>query len=485
MKFSRIVLLFISSVFLIQNSFAVEWWQKIENDWTPSVVNIEMSWKNYLNGEDAIGASQATGFVVDAENGYVVTNAHVAGSNPGLFKITTFNNESIKARLKYIDPWHDFAILKYDPKELSFKAKEVVLGTQKELHAGDELVLIGNSSGEGLSAKTGNISKLFTNRGANTLARYSHYIHTSLPRAGGASGAPLWNKDGHVVGLHAIGREQESFELRIDYVADALKQIQAGHYPKRGDLFIKLSTLTWSEAQKYLLYPKSFVEAAPKENEELHQVLFIQDTLFGSKASELLKKLDVVVAFKLPTGEYKKIGYSLYDFDDYVNHHVGENITLQIFRRDGDSGKLLDVILPVADANQSFSKNYMSYAGAIFQDVTPGLALSLGTQQQGVFLSQADPGTTFYDVGMDVGRAQGRKNVVLKSINSQTIENLAMFQKIISGIKEDKEFTAIVCDFMEVNRNDGCRFLEMHFEPDEIPHNYYWNSTSLNWDSIH
>ena len=477
------VFLFIS--LFHQMAIADEWWQKIEADWKPSVVSIETTWKYYLNGEELIGSIEATGFVVDAENGYIVTNAHVAGTSPGQYRISMYNDESIKAKLKYVDPWHDFAILKFNPADLSFKAKAVILGSHSELKAGEQLVLIGNSSGEGLSTKIGNISKLFVNRASNTMGRYSHYIHTSLPRAGGASGAPLWNQSGHVVGLHAAGNEQESFELRIDYIVDAIRQIQSGQYPSRGDLFISLNTVTWSDAEKWLLYPKSYVDSAPKENADLHYALVVGSTLAGSKASEFLKQGDVIVAFKLASGEYQKIGYSLYDFDSYVNHNVGENIALQIFRRVGDSTTLFDVTLPVSDANNSFAKTFCTFAGATFQNVTPSLAMTFGIDQKGVFITEAAPGTTFYNVGSDVNKRQGKKAAVIKEINSSSIDNLEMFTKKIFGIPNEAKFTATVCNLMNVSRDTDCQFLEMALDDGEKIQTYAWSPTTLNWETVH
>lgn len=303
MKLLFVLLLSLSPLPGLAGNLDATWWQKIEKEWKPSVVTIQMSWKYYLNTEDEIGSSIATGFLVDADLGLVATNAHVVGANPGKYSLTFFNNYKVRAKLKYLDPWHDFAFLQFDvhdPNIKNLKIKSVVLGSHSELKEGNELALIGNSSGEGLSTKTGSINKLFVNKGENVLARYSHHIHSSLPRAGGASGSPLWNKSGHVVGIHTSGNEQESFELRIDYIQDALEQLRKNETPKRGDLYIRVKTISSSDAESWYGYPSSNIESAPKENVNLHYALIIDKFIDDTAASKKLKIGDIIVGIRNP-----------------------------------------------------------------------------------------------------------------------------------------------------------------------------------------
>lgn len=69
---------------------------------------------------DAACASEATGFVVDAERGYILTNRHVVGSGPFWGYVVFDNHEEVDAYPVYRDPVHDFGILRFDPKAIKY-----------------------------------------------------------------------------------------------------------------------------------------------------------------------------------------------------------------------------------------------------------------------------------------------------------------------------------------------------------------------------
>jgi S1-C subfamily serine protease len=64
--------------------------------------------------------SEATGFVVDSERGYILTNRHVVGSGPFWGHCVFDNHEEVDCYPVYRDPVHDFGLLKYDPKALKY-----------------------------------------------------------------------------------------------------------------------------------------------------------------------------------------------------------------------------------------------------------------------------------------------------------------------------------------------------------------------------
>lgn len=64
--------------------------------------------------------SEATGFVVDAERGYIMTNRHVVGPGPFWGYCVFDNHEEVDCYPVYRDPVHDFGILRYDPKAIKY-----------------------------------------------------------------------------------------------------------------------------------------------------------------------------------------------------------------------------------------------------------------------------------------------------------------------------------------------------------------------------
>ncbi len=65
-------------------------------------------------------SSQATGFVVDAERGLILTNRHVVTPGPVVAEAVFLNSEEVRLTPVYRDPVHDFGFFSYDPKELTY-----------------------------------------------------------------------------------------------------------------------------------------------------------------------------------------------------------------------------------------------------------------------------------------------------------------------------------------------------------------------------
>ena len=59
--------------------------------------------------------AQATGFVVDAERGLILTNRHVVTPGPVTAEATFLNREEVQLYPVYRDPVHDFGLYHYDP----------------------------------------------------------------------------------------------------------------------------------------------------------------------------------------------------------------------------------------------------------------------------------------------------------------------------------------------------------------------------------
>ena len=65
-------------------------------------------------------SAQATGFVIDAKRGLILTNRHVVTPGPVTAQATFQNREEVQLYPVYRDPVHDFGIYRYDPAKLKF-----------------------------------------------------------------------------------------------------------------------------------------------------------------------------------------------------------------------------------------------------------------------------------------------------------------------------------------------------------------------------
>ena len=104
-------------------------------------------------------SSQATGFVVDAERGLILTNRHVVTPGPVVAEAVFRNNEEVRLTPVYRDPVHDFGFFRYDPAELQYIEPTELPLIPGAAGVGREIRVIGNDAGEQLSILAGTIAQ--------------------------------------------------------------------------------------------------------------------------------------------------------------------------------------------------------------------------------------------------------------------------------------------------------------------------------------
>jgi serine protease Do/serine protease DegQ len=133
--------------------------------------------------------------IVDAKNGYVMTNAHVVKDAREIL-VTLKDNRRLAAKLVGSDPGTDIALLKVERAGLV----EVPFGDSDVLQVGDFVVAIGNPFGIGQTATSGIVSAL--GRSGLSVEGYEHFIQTDASINPGNSGGALVNLKGELVGIN-------------------------------------------------------------------------------------------------------------------------------------------------------------------------------------------------------------------------------------------------------------------------------------------
>src|SRR5579871_5571358 len=110
-----------------------------------------------------------SGVIVDAKNGYVMTNHHVIKDAREVV-VTLKDNRRLAAKLVGSDPGTDIALLKIQAANLV----EVKIGDSDELQVGDFVIAIGNPFGLGQTATSGIVSAL--GRSGLSVEGYEHFI---------------------------------------------------------------------------------------------------------------------------------------------------------------------------------------------------------------------------------------------------------------------------------------------------------------------
>jgi serine protease Do/serine protease DegQ len=137
-----------------------------------------------------------SGVIVDAKNGYVITNAHVV-KDAERIQITLRDNRRLPAKLVGSDPGTDVALVKVQADRLV----ELKFGDSDALQVGDFVIAIGNPFGIGQTATSGIVSAL--GRSGLNIEGYEHFIQTDASINPGNSGGALVNLKGELVGINS------------------------------------------------------------------------------------------------------------------------------------------------------------------------------------------------------------------------------------------------------------------------------------------
>lgn len=174
--------------------------------------------------------SAGSGFVIDREDGLVITNRHVVDSQNASYQVVTKNGEAVEVpRDKiFLDPINDIAILEVVfPEDLD--VGEVELGDSSALVPGQLVIAIGNALGMfDNSVTTGVVSALGRqiDVGQSASEILVDVIQTDAAINPGNSGGPLLNSAGQVIGVNtAVAGDAENigFAIPIDNVEVALE----------------------------------------------------------------------------------------------------------------------------------------------------------------------------------------------------------------------------------------------------------------------
>jgi serine protease Do/serine protease DegQ len=194
--------------------------------------------------------SAGSGVIVDARNGYIITNYHVI-ENANEITVTLLDNRSFSAKVLGSDEGADIALLQAKQPNLVAMA----LGDSSRLEVGDYVVAIGNPFGLQHTVTAGIVSAL--GRTGINPEGYEDFIQTDASINPGNSGGALVNLRGELVGINSAilsgsgGNIGIGFAIPVNMAKGVMDQLIKYGQVKRGVLGVNIYDVTPDVAKEY------------------------------------------------------------------------------------------------------------------------------------------------------------------------------------------------------------------------------------------
>jgi len=289
---------------------------KVVEKITPSVVNIRVT----ITVQDIFGQTQEQegigSGVIYTEDGYIITNNHVAGDAEKLV-VTLYDGSEYPATLIGADEKTDVAIIKIEADNLEAAS----FATMDNTKVGDIVVAVGSPYGLDQTVTMGVISAK-----GRDITIPVNLIQTDAAINPGNSGGPLVNSVGQVIGINTLIYSPSGasagigFAIPSDTVVNIAKQII--EYGRAIIPYIGVEMDSNNATGIIGVYISGVDPGYPAENA-------------GIRAGDVITELDGV-----------KVSNPYELFAQILKHDIGDEVTVKIYR----NGEYLTITLELAES---------------------------------------------------------------------------------------------------------------------------------------
>ena len=387
---------------------------------SPAVVNIRVSqtvntgghfgdeaFRRFFGLPDVPGggqrevASAGSGVIVDAENGYILTNHHVVDQADQI-QISTIDGEVFDAEIVGSDAATDIAVIKVDARGLT----DMPIGDSESVRVGDFVLAIGNPFGLGHTVTSGIVSAL----GRSGISRdgYEDFIQTDASINPGNSGGALVNLHGELVGINSAiisrtgGNVGIGFAVPTEIASSIMRQILDFGEVRRGLLGVSIADVN--------------AEVAEALNSSVTSGALITRVEPGSAAEDAgLQVDDIIVGVN-----DKKISGAAELRNTIGLMRSGDDVEIE-FYRDNDKRKT------------STSLGQQRATASVGAEIHPGLvgaqfAEASAAREDGVEVTAVEPGSPAAQRGLRAGD-------IITAINRRPVRSLAELNEIASSYR--------------------------------------------------
>ena len=400
---------------------------------TPSVVNVytqtrvrirsplldDPFFRRFFNVPDVprerVSQSLGSGVIVDAEQGYILTNNHViAGSTE--ISVILADGRSFDAELIGTDPDTDLAMIRVPAEDL----QALPLADSNQLRVGDFVVAVGNPFGLGQTVTSGIVSAL--GRAGFRGLEFQNFIQTDASINPGNSGGALVNLRGELVGINSAiftpsgGNVGIGFAIPSAMAKYVMDQLSRFGEVRRGTIGIYAQNLTAELAGAFGL--------------ENGKGALVAEVAVDSAADQAgIRAGDVITAL---AGHEVKNAREFYNVEGRLP--LGESVSVE-FVRDQDNKQVRLVAEALKEVDGVAIDRRL--AGATFEDLPVKLR---SDRVKGVLLSRLEPASRLARNGL-------RPGDIITGVNRQGFRNMSGFEETIASARGSL--------YLQVHRNGG------------------------------
>jgi Do/DeqQ family serine protease len=340
-----------------------------------------------------------SGVIIDAKEGYVVTNNHVVDQADEII-ITLKDGRQIEAKKLGSDADSDIALLQIDADDLT----EIIISDSDKLRVGDFAIAIGSPFGLGQTVTSGIVSAL--GRSGLNIENYEDFIQTDAAINSGNSGGALVNLRGELIGINTAilgpngGNVGIGFAIPSNMMHNLAKQIIEFGEVRRGVLGVSGRSVNSAIAKAMEL--------------ETNQGGFIEQVMPDSAADEAgIKPGDVIT---------KVNGKSIKTFNELRGKigtiGLGKNVELTIVR----NGKEQELNVKLKQSQAS------NVAAANIHRMFEGAKLENNNNKSGVIIVDVAENSPAQLIGLQSGD-------LITAINRTRINNIAELRDYLKDNK--------------------------------------------------
>jgi len=354
-----------------------------------------------------------SGVVVDARNGYVLTNNHVV-ANADEVEVVLADNRTFKAEWVRTDRLSDLAVVKIKPEGLI----EAPLGDSDKVEVGDCVLAIGAPRALPQTVTAGIISA--KGRRTTQSEMYQDFIQTDAAINRGNSGGPLVNMKGEVIGInnHILtasgGNEGIGFAVPSNMARNIMKQLIDKGKVTRGYLGVRIQNVDENLAKSFDVpstkgaLVAQVSKGSPAEKAGIKVGDFV--TAIDGKQAEGVNELRNVIADIAP----------------------GKTVNLEIYRDGKKKTVPVEITAQPEDVAAAFDRRTgrptaTPRYGLKVADLTSELAEKYGLEEslKGVVITEVDPASDAAERGLTGG-------MVITHVGRKAVSSVEEFTRELS-----------------------------------------------------